>query len=28
VKRPVSEEEKRHVRLGVESYVRLAREHR
>jgi len=28
VKRPVTDEEKRHVRLGVENYVELGREHR
>ncbi len=28
VKRPVTDEEKQHNRLGVESYVELAREHR
>jgi carbonic anhydrase/acetyltransferase-like protein (isoleucine patch superfamily) len=28
VKRPLTEEEKRHIRLGVERYVKLGREHR
>jgi carbonic anhydrase/acetyltransferase-like protein (isoleucine patch superfamily) len=28
VKRPLSEEEKRHVQEGVENYIRLCREHR
>ncbi len=28
VKRPVTDEERRHVRLGVENYVQLGREHR
>lgn len=28
VKRPVTEEEKKHVRLGVENYLQLGREHR
>jgi carbonic anhydrase/acetyltransferase-like protein (isoleucine patch superfamily) len=27
VKRPLSEEEKRDVQLGVENYIRLGREH-
>jgi carbonic anhydrase/acetyltransferase-like protein (isoleucine patch superfamily) len=28
VKRPLTEEEKRHVQAGVENYIRLGREHR
>jgi carbonic anhydrase/acetyltransferase-like protein (isoleucine patch superfamily) len=28
VKRPVSDEEKQHMRLGVENYIQLGREHR
>jgi hypothetical protein len=28
VKRPLTEEEKRHVQEGVDNYIRLAREHR
>lgn len=28
VKRPVTEEEKQHIRLGVERYLKLGREHR
>ena len=28
VRRPVTDEERRHVRLGVENYVQLGREHR
>jgi len=28
VKRPLTDEEKRHVQAGVEIYIRLGREHR